>query len=239
MPRHGVRCSTRWRGSLTSRRAPEGRSPERNRPAGAGPGEVAEVATAGTSPEAPPSCLRCGMQDPPPEQTCENGMDHYAGRHRGCPVLRAAEGGVRPAPVPGESRRPGRVAPKNGAAGTLLSSPPLDRARRASDGTVPTLPPIHVGAVPATPCRAGTRRTIRGGAPGLALAGRGHPRPARPEPPTPPAERKACRMFPARQPMSAGMTSLPDRRTRPLRGRPGSSRPDPRGTPRSTGDDPG
>jgi hypothetical protein len=33
----------------------------------------------------PAACLDCGMTDPPPEQTCNHGMDHRVGRDRGCP----------------------------------------------------------------------------------------------------------------------------------------------------------
>ena len=28
-------------------------------------------------------CLDCGVEDPPPEQTCLNGMDHFVG-NQGC-----------------------------------------------------------------------------------------------------------------------------------------------------------
>jgi hypothetical protein len=32
----------------------------------------------------PPVCLECGMPDPPPEQTCTSGMDHFVGTEQGC-----------------------------------------------------------------------------------------------------------------------------------------------------------
>jgi hypothetical protein len=33
----------------------------------------------------PPQCLRCGMPDPPPEETCTGGRDHRVGTADGCP----------------------------------------------------------------------------------------------------------------------------------------------------------
>ena len=34
----------------------------------------------------PPQCLRCGMPDPPPEETCTGGRDHRVGVKAGCPA---------------------------------------------------------------------------------------------------------------------------------------------------------
>ncbi len=38
-----------------------------------------------SSQDGPLRCQECGMADPPPEQTCRNGMDHYVGGEGGCP----------------------------------------------------------------------------------------------------------------------------------------------------------
>jgi hypothetical protein len=69
---------------------------------------------------APLTCLWCGMQDPPPEETCPLGIraatDHRVGPRR-MPLVRPAGRGVPPPPVraagrhvavadPGESPRP-------------------------------------------------------------------------------------------------------------------------------------
>jgi hypothetical protein len=33
----------------------------------------------------PLACWECGIESPPPTQTCHAGMDHFVGRDRGCP----------------------------------------------------------------------------------------------------------------------------------------------------------
>jgi hypothetical protein len=64
------------------------------------PGGMGEVNA--PVPAAGLTCCVCGMADPPPDPTCSAGperIDHRVGTRSQVPPLRAAPGGVRPAPV--------------------------------------------------------------------------------------------------------------------------------------------